>query len=416
MRKNRSILMIAGLLTGLASCQKSGQYDLAEAGKSFYATIQDETRVYADEDLHVRWDADDRISVFDKFTLNEQYRFTGETGANAGWFEIVPHGGFAVGTVLSEIYAVYPYRENTSIRGDIGAECVLTVELPAEQAYRKASFGPGANLMVSMTKDSRLQFRNAVGYLVLKFHGAGVKVTSVTLRGNDGEMLAGRAEVIVDSEGKPSLKMLPGGKQEVTLVCKDPVVPGVTPEEATEFWFALPPLTFRKGFTVEVAGSDGVVAKHYTERMVTLERNRKVTMASLGLGGGSISIDKEPMYRLATVSGGESGEGEIKWDFFDGDRVHVLVSGYRCRCQTLDHIGFHLTRVDLKIPRFLMMEIPLERRMGDEYISKNEQVAGVHLNRYGLSENGTHLEFDLSITLSRETQGDIRIVYSGPVK
>ena len=32
-----------------------------------------ESRVYADEDLSVLWDADDRVSIFNKYTYNQEY-------------------------------------------------------------------------------------------------------------------------------------------------------------------------------------------------------------------------------------------------------------------------------------------------------------------------------------------------------
>ena len=56
----------------------------------FYATFEqpaeEGTRVYANEDLLLRWTADDRISIFNKNTYNQQYKFLGETGDNSGGF------------------------------------------------------------------------------------------------------------------------------------------------------------------------------------------------------------------------------------------------------------------------------------------------------------------------------------------
>lgn len=41
-------------------------------------------------------------------------------------------------------------------------------------------------------------------------------------------------------------------------------------------------------------------------------------------------------------------------------------------------------------------------------MSGNKSVSGVRLNHYKLSDDGRHLEIDLSIILYRETKGDIR--------
>ena len=413
MRCIKHLFLLLALAAGMVSCRKAGQ-DAPDAGKPFYATIDNDldTKVYADEDLHVRWDADDRISIFDRYTLNEQYRFTGETGANAGWFDPVPRGGFRTGNKLDYVYAVYPYRAGTSI-GDDG---VLKVKLAKEQPYRADSFGPGAHTMVSVTKDDRLLFRNACGYLVLKLYGEGIEVSSITLKGSFGEPLAGEALVSMLPGEEPSLKMADAASSMVELVCGKPVVLPAKPEEAVSFWFALPPMEFEHGFTAEVKDSDGRTYYPYTKKAVKVPRNRKVSMAPFELRGnapGQVTIDKKPVCDLLYVKG-ENAEGNQHWEFSGRDGIRVLVDSWRCRCITLDHIGYHVSLVELDIPD-CPQSIPLERTTGDDYISSNKSVAGAHLNRYSITEDGKHLDFDLSITLNSETKGDIRIVYSGPI-
>ena len=62
------------------------------------------------------------------------------------------------------------------------------------------------------------------------------------------------------------------------------------------------------------------------------------------------------------------------------------------------------------------MEIPLEGRKGDRYLSGNKSVSEVVLNKYEVSKDGKLLKFDLTITLYRETKGDIRVQYfKGPI-
>ena len=90
MRTRLSLFPLMAVLAGVVSCQKAPVADPQPETpdlKTFYATIEeDATKVFADEKLRVLWDADDRVSIFDHYTFNEEYRFTGETGANAGWF------------------------------------------------------------------------------------------------------------------------------------------------------------------------------------------------------------------------------------------------------------------------------------------------------------------------------------------
>ena len=129
---------------------------------------------------------------------------------------------------------------------------------------------------------------------------------------------------------------------------------------------------------------------------------------------GCVFVDNEQFCALTSVIGNES-DGNQKLAFYDEGKVRVNVSGYRCRCKDTGHIPFHLSVIDIDLPSIATMRIPLvERTEGDNYLSDNKSVSGVRLNHYKLSDDGLHLEIDLSITLYRETKGDIRVLYKGP--
>ena len=120
---------------------------------SFEQPAEDGTRVYANEDLLLRWTADDRISIFGMNTYNQQYKFLGETGDNSGGFSKVDGAEYVTGNPISHTVSVYPYQASTKITEDE----VITVTLPSEQHYAENSFGPGANTMVSVSEDNFLQ-------------------------------------------------------------------------------------------------------------------------------------------------------------------------------------------------------------------------------------------------------------------
>lgn len=128
---------------------------------------------------------------------------------------------------------------------------------------------------------------------------------------------------------------------------------------------------------------------------------------------GCVTVDKEQFCALTSVIGGET-DGNQKWAFYDEGKVRVNVSGYRCRCKDTGHIPFTLNFIDIDLPGIATMQIPLEERTeGDNYLSGNKSVSGVRLNHYKLSDDGRYLEIELSITLYRETKGDIRVLYKG---
>ena len=60
---------------------------------------------------------------------------------------------------------------------------------------------------------------------------------------------------------------------EVSLACATPVDLGETADEATEFWFVLPPTDFEEGLSIRVEMADGSVFEASTENWIELLRN-----------------------------------------------------------------------------------------------------------------------------------------------
>ena len=273
--KNRIFLFC--LLAALAiSCVKDQQEVIQTITDDpvFYATIEEPgnpvTRVFADNQLRVLWNADDRVSIFNKSTYNRQYRFDGQDGDNSGAFKVVPSDDFVTSNPLDYVYSVYPYNANSKISND----GEITVYLPAEQFYREDSFGLGANTMVAVTQGDELMFKNLCGYFAIKLYGDNVSVSSITLKGNNNEPLAGKATVVAQTDAALTLQMDPTeATKELTITCATPVTLGSTAETATTFWFVIPPTTFANGFTLTVNdGSGGTFVKTTTGSLV-IKRN-----------------------------------------------------------------------------------------------------------------------------------------------
>lgn len=296
-----------GLATALvASCSiqekdfQTPQQDDVIYYASFEQPTEDGTRVYANEDLLLRWTADDRVSIFGMNTYNQQYKFLGETGDNSGGFSKVDVAEYVTGNPISHTVSVYPYQSSTKITEDE----VVTLTLPAEQHYAENTFGLGANTMVSVSENNFLQYKNVGGYLVLKLYGNGVSVSSITLKGNNGEKLAGKATVTMPLDGTPSVVMADDAITTVTLTCEKPVQLGLTEEESTQFWFVIPPVSFEEGFTVTVTNSAGESYVKSTTKSYSISRSTLSRMSAL-------KVDLAPVAStLAEISG-----------FADGTRV-----------------------------------------------------------------------------------------------
>lgn len=206
---------IAAALVVSCSTQEKDFKTLKQDDVIYYASLEqpaeEGTRVYANEDLLLRWTAEDKVSIFGKNTYNQQYKFVGETGDNSGGFSKVDVDEYVTGNPISHTVSIYPYQAATKITEDE----VLTVTLPAEQHYAENTFGLGANTMVSVSEDNFLQFKNVGGYLMLKLYGEGVSVSSITLKGNNNEKLAGKANVTMPLEGTPSAMMAADATQRL---------------------------------------------------------------------------------------------------------------------------------------------------------------------------------------------------------
>jgi hypothetical protein len=278
--KKAIIFGITVCLMGLSCSVEKTDEDRPAAGNAgadvFYASFESDTKVYVDESIKILWNKDDLISIFNRKDANDEYRFTGETGDNAGSFKRVKDYS-EEGVSIDHIYAVYPYFQSTSV----SREGVLSVTLPAVQTYSENTFGLGANTMVSATEDNNLLFRNACGFLVLKFYGAGVSVSSVKLEGNAGQGLSGLAKIQMEVGSMPSVTMSEDAATAVTLMCENPVQLGATKDDAVLFWLVVPPTDFTNGFKLTVTDSKGGVFVKETSKNMSVVRNRLLRISPI---------------------------------------------------------------------------------------------------------------------------------------
>ena len=288
--------------------------DYADSAVEFYATIDEQpysgTKVYADDQLRVLWNEDDRMSIFNKNTFNQEYRFLGDDGDNAGAIVRVDDTAGS-GDPLEHIYAVYPYVESTAI----DASGTLSFTLPSEQSYHEKSFGIGANTMVSVTDDIKLRFKNIGGYLSLKFYGEGVSVSSIVLKGNNGELLSGPCS-IVTSSGIPTVTMSSGASDQVTLVCNPPVELGSTSSDAVQFIFVLPPVTLAEGFTVTVTTPEGAVFEKSSSNKYEIGRSAITKLGAMKVVPVNIDYIKfaDPEFRRICVENWDTDrDGELSY-------------------------------------------------------------------------------------------------------
>lgn len=274
---------IAALMAvGCAQHDESDQIlrPAVNAPETLYAEAEaPESRTYVEDERSLRWTSGDEISYFPAVAFNMQYRYEGESGSNNASFTKVTSDP-VTGTALSCNYAVYPYAAGTAVSD----EGIISLTLPAEQAYGENSFGEGANTMVCATKnadDAVLRFKNVGGYLKIKLYGEDVTVQSVTLQGKNNEKIAGAATVTAAYGADPEVTMADTATTTVTINCNEGVTLSTDAENPTAFWFVLPEVTFSNGFTITVTDINGGTFEKSTSNPFTIDRNMIQPMKAL---------------------------------------------------------------------------------------------------------------------------------------
>jgi len=258
----------------LAACARETSVEdvVGISGNVFTASFEEcDTRLYSDADLHLRWNEDDRITIFAKSIRNQEYRFTGRDGAASGDFELVQKDGFSLDDPITHNIAIIPY----SASNECDTEENVVLNFPAEQTWRENSFGPGAAVLLACSETTGLYFKHLGCYLTIQLSGEGRSVSSIVLRGNDGETLSGRMFIHFE-DGVPVGEFDTSGTSDsITLTAETPVVLGAEP---VNFWICVPPVTFEHGFSVTITGSDGWVETKTTDKNRTMGRGHLARM------------------------------------------------------------------------------------------------------------------------------------------
>ena len=287
----KRILFSLLALFALAACS---QNDVEEASADRYFKTDHITVGFENEDTRIQlyngksvWNAEDRVSVFYRSFDNLKWVFLGEDGDRNGELEL--EEGSIGKQVMNDIVVVYPYSENYLL--NLSTRTV-EAQVSAQQNYLLDSYDPASNLMIACNEDRNFVLKNVFGWLKVELTGEGQNVQKLTLRGNDGEILAGYVAVAFDdaaaefvgtsfvepdndNEVGGSLDFSSSSSDSITLRCS-----GVElSSEACAFYIALVPQTFEKGITVEVKcrGYEPMVLS--TDDAVEIKRNHIKPMA-----------------------------------------------------------------------------------------------------------------------------------------
>lgn len=265
-----------------------------------------ETRIQLDESQKTVWTNGDLVSVFYRSDANQKWKYTGETGARVADLTRIDEG--VASETMKRVVAIYPYSKNYYINTETYN---IQATLPAVQTYLKDSYGLNGNIMISQGEYNDISLKSVCGWLKLQMTGNGQIVESITLKGNNGEQVAG--ELYINSaDATATLASDAGGSDDGQtggvgggLVFEDAILKEVKLDcgegrelgaDATSFYIALPPQTFEKGFTVEIECAEHLTYTKSTTKSLTIERNHIHPMTAFAYDGIKIHPDNQIWY------------------------------------------------------------------------------------------------------------------------
>ena len=287
----KKLFLFAAVATMLAACTTDTTEDVAQivVPDCLQVSIADEeSRMQLSNEKTV-WTAGDKVSVFYKSDANQCWKFNGKTGDRSGTLSCVSQG--TATAKMEKVVIVYPYSESYMITPSSGN---IEAKLPAVQKYLQGSYGLESSPMISSGYYTQFALKNVCGWLKLQLSGTGT-ITKITLKGNNGEQLAG--DMYINAEDATvtlaSASVGNDDNQETggTLVFEDSIVKEVELDcddgvdlsgaDVTPFYIALPPTVFEQGFTATLHFDNGMQKEISTSKKVEITRNHIVPMEEL---------------------------------------------------------------------------------------------------------------------------------------
>jgi hypothetical protein len=290
-------VVLAAIIT--TSCSK----EIIEANSSKTITLTSLTATTARETQETKtildgntlkssWLAGDAINVFFGALSSSKFvcQASGEIAQFKGSIDVVTGGGEGL-TDDTSLWGVYPYNPDTSCDGT-----TITLSLPSNQQAKADSFADDLFPTIARSQNFYLSFYNVCGSFRFTVTNSGI--VKVTVKGNNGENIAGKARVSMNE--RPEVSTFINPVQEITLSAPD----GGSFEVGKTYYIALYPTNFQSGFTLTFYKEDSKAEFIYSSAY-NLKRNVFTMLRDK---------DKGLIFNNIPLNGwgdGENVEGEI---------------------------------------------------------------------------------------------------------
>ena len=263
MKKRIYLGTIATICIAMTGCIKENEIHNPDDRFVIYASREDllSTKTELQSDNSVVWTKGDEISLFVDRGTNGGYKFVSTNEENASSTTFICSDNIEMNG-SSTNWAVYPYNESTSCDGTS-----ITTILPSEQVAKAGSFDEELFISVAKSSTNSMSFKNVCGGI--KFSVANEGITEVVFKSNDGSMISGILNIIINDEGLPIVKSITGGKDEIKVIAPD----NGTFAVGENYYVVIPPISFSQGITLKYINSSEQQAETVIESSSVIERS-----------------------------------------------------------------------------------------------------------------------------------------------
>lgn len=260
----------------LFACQRDAVGDLdapftrgADGKLTFTATIDDgqATRTSL-SNSKVVWNTNEEINIF-YGSAGSLFTSTNDSPSTSVSFEgnLSAFTGSTEGGVPLSFWSVYPYHPDNTC-----SETAVSAYLPDEQFGIRDNIPDKTMMMVARTPGLSLSFKQVCATLRVVINRS--DINKVVIRGNQGEVLAGRVSVSMDAGGNPVWSPIENeGSTEITLR-----IPEGNSSSSRYYYLCLLPQSFANGITVTYYTP--TLKGEYVSSARTFERNETYAIGS----------------------------------------------------------------------------------------------------------------------------------------
>ena len=245
----------------MAGCTVKESAEFTEAHLVFTASresVTPDTKSVKLEDGTVWWGPQEEISMFYGSGTAGGSKFTSTNTSHA---ETVEFEGNITISGSKEFWAVYPYSADNSCDGSS-----ITTVIPHQQTGVEGNFSNDAFPAMAKASSMNLPFWNICGGV--KFFVSRTDIKSVTIKGNNGETLAGKVKVAFNADGHPEVTEVIDGQSEVTLTAPD----GGCFKPLKYYYITLLPTTLDGGITLTFT-TDTEIGTLTSDKEQTIKRS-----------------------------------------------------------------------------------------------------------------------------------------------